>query len=468
MPFRCFCRTKRCFVWLSKQRFDLHIGVDLPIHAEHFDFRLVRATFMGTRTKAHASSESDCDKGNLVANGNFAKGAIGSIPDGWEAVFPNEALAPTFKLVRTEDGKPALMAAGNGRRECFGYIRHNVHLEANRTYRLRVRLRFEGMEDLNRHLVHGVFGSFNDGIFSYRKENGRVIGDNRFPAPGNLTDCEVRLYFRFSAHGKVWWDCVSLQECEPIPPRLVKIACNWGTGDLSHWTKWLDRAGEKKADIALLPEMFNGKGVKDAEPIDGTAGSLLAQKARQWRMYVSGTFYEKRGDLVFNTAPLFDREGKLVGTYCKNQLYDPEEDEGATPGVGFPVFDTDFGKVGIIICYDSWFPEPTRLLAYKGAELILFPNAGYFTGLMPARAADSGIWIAVSSLNCPAGVWDSGGACAGEEEPNSTRYVVSSFREFEKDDEMRMLIVTVDLSRRYSPHWWGGPMRSAPGGRRLR
>ncbi|MBI3922662.1 MAG: carbon-nitrogen hydrolase family protein [Armatimonadetes bacterium] len=158
----------------------------------------------------------------------------------------------------------------------------------------------------------------------------------------------------------------------------------------------------------------------------------------------------------------------MVGTYSKNQLFDPEEDEGATPGVGFPVFETDFGKVGIIICYDSWFPEPTGLLAYKGAELILFPNAGYFTGLMPARSADNGVWFSVSSLNCPAGVWDSGGACGGEMDPNPTRYVVSSIRDFQKDEQHRMITATLDLSRRYSPHWWGGPMRSAPGGRRCR
>ena len=411
---------------------------------------------------------SDWDKNNLIANGNFVIGNIGGIPDGWEIVCPNAALAPVFKMVDTQDGKPALMAAGNGRRECFGYIRHSVNLEASKTYRMQVRLRYEGMDDLNRHLVHGVFGSFNDGIFSYSKDGEWVMGDGRFPAPDSVGDCEVRLYFRFSAHGKVWWDTISLQECDPIPPRLVKIACSWGTGHMEHWTNWLDQAGQKKVDVALLPEMFNGKGVKDAEPINGIAGSFLAEKARQWGMYVSGSFYEKRGDLALNTAPLFDREGELVGTYSKNQLYDPEEDQGATPGVGFPVFQTDFGKVGIIICYDSWFPEPTRLLAYKGAELILFPNAGYFTGLMPARASDNGVWFAVSSLNCPAGIWDSGGSQAGEEEPDPTRYVVSSISEFEKDDEKRMLIATVDLSRRYSPHWWGGPMLSAPGGRRVR
>jgi len=405
---------------------------------------------------------------NLIDNGDFSKGIMGSLPYGWDAICPNPAIAPSFMLISDENGKSLLMGKGNGRQECFGYVRHKIHFATNKTYRMRVRLKTEGLDDLNIHLVHGVFGGFNDGIFSYRKEGDWVIGESVFPSPDQPSDTEVRLYFRFSAHGKVWWDHVSIQECETIQPRPVKIACSWGSGDTGYWSRWLDIAGSKGVDIALLPEMFNGKAVKDAEAIDGSSGKFLSQKARQWKMHISCSFYEKRGDIVLNSAPLFDREGNLVGIYSKNQLYDPEEDEGATPGAGFPVFQTDFGKVGIIICYDSWFPEPTRLLAYKGAELILFPNAGYFMGLMPARAADNGVWIAVSSLGCPAGVWDTGGACAGEDQPESTRYVVSSIREYEKDDENKMILTTVDLSRKYSPHWWGGPMRSAPGGRRCR
>ena len=414
--------------------------------------------------------EADWNKGNLIAHGDFGTGPPGGLPEGWEAVTPNPALAPGFALVRDGEAQ-ALRARGNGRRECFGYLRHPLSLGAGKTYRLRVRLRADGLADLNRHLVHGVFcgdPSFNDGVFEYRREGDFVIGDSRFPGPEKDANAELRLYFRFSPDGAVWWHQVSLQECPPIPPRPVKVAVTWGTGDLEYWARRLDLAGEGGADIVLLPEAFNGKGVKDAEPLDGPAGTLMAERARQWRMYVSGTFYERRGGLTFNTAPLFDREGRLVGTYEKNQLFDPEEDEGATPGCGFRVFDTDFGKVGTIICYDSWFPEPMRLLAYKGAELVLFPNAGYFAGLMPARAADNGVWIAVSSLGGPAGVWDSGGACAGEMHPEPTRHVRSSVLDFHKDEEHRIMMATVDLSRRFSPHWWGGPMRSAPGGRRLR
>jgi len=89
-------------------------------------------------------------------------------------------------------------------------------------------------------------------------------------------------------------------------------------------------------------------------------------------------------------------------------------------------------------------------------------------GLMPARTADNGVCFAVSSLNCPAGIWDSGGAMAGEEIPEPTRSAPTIISGFEKDEANHIIIATLDLSRKPSPHWWGGPMLSAPGGRRCR
>jgi predicted amidohydrolase len=422
-----------------------------------------------TNALASPGESDDWNRGNLIDHADFTRAEPGQLPQGWELVAPNPALAPRFSLVQDAGGKTSLQAVGNGRLECFGYLRHKVRLEAGKTYRMRARLRFEGMEDLNHHVVHSVFSTaFNDGIFTYRKEGDWVIGEDRFPGPKKAEDAEIRLQFRFSQRGKVWWDRVSLQECGPIPPRLVKVAVGSGKHDMAHWSLWLDRAGEKKADIALLTEGFNGKRPSEAEPIDGPSARMMAEKAKQWKMYVSGTNYEKRGDLVFNTAMLFDRQGKLVGTYEKVQLFDPEEHMGVTPGVRLPVFKTDFGTVGIMTCYDSWFPETARLLAYKGAELILLPNAGYDMELMPARAADNGVCIAVSSENCPAGIWDSGGARAGEKAPDETRYASTAIKSVQKDDAYKLLVATVDLSRRWSPHYWGGPMLSAPGGRRLR
>ena len=409
---------------------------------------------------------------NLIANGAFG-GKSGELPTGWQLQAPNVALAPGFRVASGKGGKTALMAESNGRPECFGYVRHNVRLGAGKTYRMQITLRTEGLDDLNMHLLHGVFAKgFNDGIFEYRREGGRIVGESRFPGPPKEMDAEVRLYYRFAAKGRVYWDEVRLEECDPIPPRTVTIACRQGKlpkdGVLKFWSEWLDKAAQRKVDVALLPEMFNGSKAQGAEPLDGPSGKLLSSKARKGKMYTSASFYEKRGDLVYNTAPLFDREGKLVGGYEKYYPYDPELDDGVTPGRRLPVFQTDFGKVGIMICYDSWFPEVARLLALRGAELILFPNAGYAEEIMPARAADNGAAIACSSLNCPAGIWDSSGARAGEAAPQATRFAASSISGYKFHSEDGMLIATVDLSRRFSPAWWGGPMLSAPGGRRVR
>jgi predicted amidohydrolase len=415
-------------------------------------------------TLAAQPAADDWRKGNLIANGDFSKGAPGALPEGWVLKAPNPALRPQFKLAAGSGGVRLLEAAGNGRPECFGCLAHPVDLAAGKTYRLRVRFRFEGFDDVNRHLLHGVFASgFNDGVFSYRKDGDWVIGENRFPGPSAAVRGEMRLYFRYSPQGKVWWSGVSLQEYAPIEPRPVKMAVCQGGGDRKRWEKFLDTAGAKHCDVALLTEFFE-EGIQTP---DGPSMTFMSQKAKQWKMYVCGTIRMRRGDIVYNSAPLWDRQGRLVGIYDKFMLYDPELDDGTTPGDSMPVFQADFGKVGIMTCYDSWHPEVARLLAYKGAELILFPSAGYYMQLMHARAADNGVAIAASS-GSPCGVWDSAGNQADGASPDPTRYAPTAILAFEKDDSQKMQIVTLDLSKKPSPHSWGGPMLSAPGGRRVR
>lgn len=410
------------------------------------------------------SPADDWQTGNLVANGDFTQGRPGALPEGWTLAAPNPVLAPKVQLAEGAGGRLLLLAEGNGRRECFGIIKHGVHLSAGKTYRLRVRLKLEGLEDVNRHLVHGVFtGGFNDGVFEYRKQGDWVVGEGRFPGPAAEADGELRLCFRYSAQGKVWWSGVSLQECGPIQPRAVKIAVCSGGGGRQRWEGFLDAAGRKHCDVALMGEFF----LPGVHLRDGPTMRFMAEKARQWQMYVCGTLRLRRGDVVYNSAPLFDRQGKLVGIYDKVMLYDPELDEGTSPGDGVPVFDADFGKVGIMTCYDSWHPSVAKLLALKGAEVILFPSAGYYMQLMHARAADNGVVIAASS-NSPCGVWDGGGNQADGQSTDPTRSAPTAITAFEKDDARKMQIVTVDLSKRPSPAYWGGPMLSAPGGRRVR
>ncbi len=147
--------------------------------------------------------------------------------------------------------------------------------------------------------------------------------------------------------------------------------------NLAKAKRLLDIAGQRGSDIVCLPELFNSKRTADqreAEPIPGGETSkMLSRAARKWKMYVLGCYYEKDGDKVYNSVAIFDRTGKHIGTYHKVHL-PPGEDKYATAGDSFPVFQTDFGKIGALVCIDIHFPEAARCLALQGAEIVFCPT----------------------------------------------------------------------------------------------
>ncbi len=389
-------------------------------------------------------------------------------------IAPNPSLQPEFQIQPDPfGGVVTIRARGNGSEGCFGYACRPVRLEGGKSYRLTVKFTARNLDRLAHQVISGIYSSrFTAGVQDIREDGAFHIGESHFDAPAQTTDAELRLYFRYSAHGEVAWHEVRLEECEPVAARVVTVVCRQGGippgATFDFWEQWLDRAGALQPDLVLLPEMFDGATPDAAAEPGGPAARLLARKSREWRMYTSGAFYERRDGLVYNTAPLFDRAGSLAGTYDKCMPYDPEMDAGVVPGMEGDVCETDFGRVGILICYDSWFPETARRLALQGAELVLLPNAGYWRELMPARAADNGICIAASSLLAPAGVWDSSGACAGEVVSDASRQAPSAIVSSELDPVNGLLLARVDLACKYSPHWKGGPMLSAPAARRCR
>jgi predicted amidohydrolase len=134
----------------------------------------------------------------------------------------------------------------------------------------------------------------------------------------------------------------------------------------------------------------------------GEISHLLAEGAREHRMYVAGSLYERAGDTIYNTVALFDRVGALAGTYHKVHL--PEgEDEEVTAGDGYPVFNTDFGKVGALVCFDLNFPEAARCLALNGAEIIVWPTMwseprAHITDIMMrARAIENKVFLVAAN-----------------------------------------------------------------------
>jgi len=120
-----------------------------------------------------------------------------------------------------------------------------------------------------------------------------------------------------------------------------------------------------------------------AEPVPGGATTdLLVKKAREKNLYICSGITELGGKVLYNSAVLVGPEG-YIGKYRKVHLWDEEKIFFEHGDLGFPVFDLPFGRVGIFICYDGWFPETTRILRLQGVDVALNPtNWVYVPGVI--------------------------------------------------------------------------------------
>jgi predicted amidohydrolase len=152
----------------------------------------------------------------------------------------------------------------------------------------------------------------------------------------------------------------------------------------------MDQVASGRPDLICLPECFPGyykptpTSAQQGEPLDGPTITAIAAFSRQQRCYVVAPITLERGGKLFNTAVLVGRDGKVVGTYDKIHPTEGELKAGITPGRDAPVFETDFGRLGIQICFDVEWPDGWQRLRDKGAELVVWPSA--YPGGFPIRA----------------------------------------------------------------------------------
>ena len=166
--------------------------------------------------------------------------------------------------------------------------------------------------------------------------------------------------------------------CEPSP-----------AANLDKAVSAIHKAAAAGAQIICLPELFRSPyfcqhqdpALFDlAEPIPGPSTERLATAAKEAGAVVVGSLFERRAPgLYHNTAVVFDADGALLGLYRKMHIPDDPlyfEKYYFTPGdIGFRAFDTRFGRIGVLVCWDQWFPEGARLTALHGAEVLLYPTA---------------------------------------------------------------------------------------------
>jgi beta-ureidopropionase len=152
----------------------------------------------------------------------------------------------------------------------------------------------------------------------------------------------------------------------------------------------MEQVSSARPDLICLPEIFNSfytprpTSAQAAEPLDGPTISAMARFAQAKRCYVVAPITREYEGKLFNTAVLLDRSGAVAGTYDKIHPTEPEMNGGITPGRTAAVFETDFGKLGIQICFDLNWSDGWQALKDGGAEIVVWPSA--YPGGFPLRA----------------------------------------------------------------------------------
>lgn len=159
--------------------------------------------------------------------------------------------------------------------------------------------------------------------------------------------------------------------------------------NLQRAAKLTGEAAAGGAQIVCLPELFamhypcqseDHRNFALAEPVPGPTTDLLAETARRCGVVVVGSVFERRdAGLYHNTAVVIDADGRLAGVYRKMHIPDDpfyyEKFYFAPGDLGFRAFSTRFGRLGVCVCWDQWFPEAARLTALAGAQVVLYPTA---------------------------------------------------------------------------------------------
>jgi predicted amidohydrolase len=270
-------------------------------------------------------------------------------------------------------------------------------------------------------------------------------------APANAASVYIELFLANAPQGTVWWDNIVVERIPPPAARKVNVATvnlrprnSAGPAEsVARFLATVEKSVPAGTDVILLPEgitvVGTTKGYSEVgESIPGPTTKSLGEVAKARKAYIVAGIYEREGQTVYNTAVLIDRNGAVAGKYRKVYLPREEVEKGLTPGTHFPVFETDFGKVGLMICYDVFFAEPARALANQGADMILMPIWGGDETLAKARAIENGVFLVTSGYDHPTYVMD----------PFGER--LSQARE-----EGTAATATIDLAKRYRWQWLG-------------
>ncbi len=367
-----------------------------------------------------------------------------NVPDGWALNYPRPEIIPKFAVEPKAgfDGKGALVILGGDREGSHGWFQKDFPVEGGKWYRFHVLRKVEGVavprksvyaRVLWRHKGEAVLSDPPEGdktpggiptaepeypADSPTKWPGYVAVTGVYRAPSKATAAVMELHLLDAPKGSVTWSDVSFTECDPPPARKARLASvhfvpKGGKSPLDNckqYEPFIEEAAKQKADLVVLGETITyvglGKKFEEvAEPVPGPSTDYFGELAKKHNLYIVVGLVERDKHLIYNVAALVGPDGKLVGKYRKVCLPRGEVEGGITSGKDFPVFETRFGKLGMMVCYDGFFPEPARELTARGAEVIAWPVWGCNPLLAAARACENHTYVVSSTYTDVSTKW---------------------------------------------------------------
>jgi predicted amidohydrolase len=363
---------------------------------------------------------------------------VNSAPDGWTTAAPRDEIRPQFAF--DPQGGPGgggcFIIRADHREGLDGCWRKTFPVQGGKYYRFESLCKASSVPVPRRSIVPMIHWQDDRGrqvpldeqpVTSYLR-GATAMAETEFPtpkgtnadgwtelsdtyrAPGKATRAVIELHLQWAPSSEVRWAGVSFAESAAPAARKVRLAAvhfrpRGGKTPMDNCRMYeplIAEAARQKADLVVLgetvPSVGIGKKVQEiAEPIPGPTTEYFGQLAKKHNLHLVVSLNERDGHLVFNTAVLLGPDGKLIGKYRKVCLPRSEIADGVAPGSEYPVFETRFGKVGMMICYDGFFPEVARELTNRGAEVIAWPVWGCNPLLARARACENHVYIVSST-----------------------------------------------------------------------
>jgi predicted amidohydrolase len=373
----------------------------------------------------------------LLCGSVFADDASAA-QQGWTNVSARAEIAPAFSVEPKggHDGGLRLIIRADGREGLQGHWQKTFTVQGGKHYRFTAYRRVERVPIPRRSTYAWIAWQNDEGKSVPTEEPGprdvlvgwKPTAEPEFPfdrdtdaagwtevsgayrAPAKATRAVVVLNLQWASAGRVEWSGVSLAETAAPAGRKVRLAAvhfrpqggKTAMDNCRQFAPLIAEAGRQKADLVVLPEVltcaYTSLGEAEcAEPVPGPSTAYFGELAKRHNLYLVAGLVERERHLIYNVAVLIAPDGSVAGKYRKVSLPRSEVERGITPGNDYPVFTTRFGKVGMMVCYDGFFPEVARELSNRGAEVIAWPVWGCNPLLASARACENQVYLVSST-----------------------------------------------------------------------